>query len=146
MIFGGLFDFDKKEEEIKKLEEITKESNFWDDVSLANKKITELNNLKKEINNICSLKEKINNNLEILSLLKNENDEELQKLVEEDIEGAYEYLEKCEVEPDESLLNLYASYDLIGYFQLVDHYSKKVSYQVSGGIRWEKKCGLSSHY
>ncbi len=46
-------------------------------------------------------------------------------------------------EPDESLLNLYASYDLIGYFQLVDHYSKKVSYQVSGGIRWEKKCGLS---
>ena len=29
MIFGGLFDFDKKEEEIKKLEEITKESNFW---------------------------------------------------------------------------------------------------------------------
>ena len=44
MIFGGLFDFDKKEEEIKKLEEITKESNFWDDVSLANKKITELNN------------------------------------------------------------------------------------------------------
>ena len=37
MIFGGLFDFDKKEEEIKKLEEITKESNFWDDVSLANK-------------------------------------------------------------------------------------------------------------
>ena len=47
MIFGGLFDFDKKEEKIKKLEEITKESNFWDDVSLANKKITELNNLKK---------------------------------------------------------------------------------------------------
>ena len=39
-----------------------------------------------------------------------------------------------------------ASYDLIGYFLLVDHYSKKVSYQVSGGIRWEKKCGLSSHY
>ena len=67
-------------------------------------------------------------------------------LVEEDIEGAYEYLEKCEVEPDESLLNLYASYDLIGYFQIVDYYSKKVSYQVSGGIRWEKKCGLSSHY
>ncbi|WP_295090057.1 hypothetical protein [uncultured Catenibacterium sp.] len=67
-------------------------------------------------------------------------------LVEEDIEGAYDYLDKYEVEPDESLLNLYASYDLIGYFLLVDHYSKKVSYQVSGGIRWEKKCGLSSHY
>ena len=67
-------------------------------------------------------------------------------LVEEDIEGAYDYLENCVVEPDESLLNLYASYDLIGYFLLVDHYSKRVSYQVSGGIRWEKKCGLSSHY
>lgn len=62
-------------------------------------------------------------------------------LVEEDIEGAYEYLENCVEEPDESLLNLYASYDLIGYFQLVDHYSKKVSYQVSGGIRWEKNVG-----
>ena len=94
MIFGGLFDFDKKEEEIKKLEEITKESIFWNDVSLANKKITELNNLKKEINNICSLKEKINNNLEILSLLKNENDEELQKLVEEDIENIKNSLEE----------------------------------------------------
>lgn len=98
MIFGGLFDFDKKEEEIKKLEEITKESNFWDDVSLANKKITELNNLKKEINNICSLKEKINNNLEILSLLKNENDEELQKLVEEDIENIKKSLEELKLE------------------------------------------------
>ena len=98
MIFGGLFDFDKKEEEIKKLEEITKESNFWDDVSLANKKITELNNLKKEINNICSLKEKINNNLEILSLLKNENDEELQKLVEEDIENIKNSLEELKLE------------------------------------------------
>ena len=50
-------------------------------------------------------------------------------LVEEDIEGAYKYLEKCEKEPDESLMNLYASYDLIGYFMLVDHYNYQVSYQ-----------------
>lgn len=50
-------------------------------------------------------------------------------LVEEDIEGAYQYLEKCEEEPDESLMNLYASYDLIGYFMLVDHYNYQVSYQ-----------------
>ena len=64
--------------------------------------------------------------------------------------AAYSYITSYSmieyVEPDESLLNLYASYDLTGYFLLVDHYSKKVSYQVSGGIRWEKKCGLSSHY
>ena len=50
-------------------------------------------------------------------------------LVEEDIEGAYNYLQKCEKEPNESLMNLYASYDLIGYFFLVDHYSYQIPYQ-----------------
>lgn len=50
-------------------------------------------------------------------------------LVEEDIDGAYAYLEKCDQEPDEALMNLYASYDLIGYFLLVDHYSHEVTFQ-----------------
>lgn len=98
MIFGGLFDFDEKEKEIKLLEEKTKKDDFWNDVNLANKDILKLNNLKKEINNISLLKEKINNNLEMLSLLKEENDEELKKLVETDIEDIKKRLEELKLE------------------------------------------------
>ena len=98
MIFGGLFDFDDKEKEIKLLEEKTKKDDFWNDVNLANKDILKLNNLKKEINNISLLKEKINNNLEMLSLLKEENDEELKKLVETDIEDIKKRLEELKLE------------------------------------------------
>lgn len=98
MIFGGLFDFDDKEKEIKLLEEKTKKDDFWNDVNLANKDILKLNNLKKEINNISLLKEKINNNLEMLSLLKEENDEDLKKIVETDIENIKKRLEELKLE------------------------------------------------
>jgi len=98
MIFGGLFDFDEKEKEIKLLEEKTKKDDFWNDVNLANKDILKLNNLKKEINNISLLKEKINNNLEMLSLLKEENDEDLKKIVETDIEDIKKRLEELKLE------------------------------------------------
>lgn len=98
MIFGGLFDFDDKEKEIKLLEEKTKKDDFWNDVNLANKDILKLNNLKKEINNISLLKEKINNNLEMLSLLKEENDEDLKKIVETDIEDIKKRLEELKLE------------------------------------------------
>lgn len=98
MIFGGLFDFDEKEKEIKLLEEKTKKDDFWNDVNLANKDILKLNNLKKEINNISLLKEKINNNLEMLLLLKEENDEDLKKIVETDIEDIKNRLEELKLE------------------------------------------------
>ena len=98
MIFGGLFDFDDKEKEIKLLEGKTKKDDFWNDVNLANKDILKLNNLKKEINNISLLKEKINNNLEMLSLLKEENDEDLKKIVETDIEDIKKRLEELKLE------------------------------------------------
>ena len=98
MIFGGLFDFDDKEKEIKLLGEKTKKDDFWNDVNLANKDILKLNNLKKEINNISLLKEKINNNLEMLSLLKEENDEDLKKIVETDIEDIKKRLEELKLE------------------------------------------------
>lgn len=98
MIFGGFFDFDEKEEKIKLLEEKTKKNDFWDDVNSANKDILKLNNLKKEINNISLLREKINSNLEILSLLKEENDEELKNLVENDIEDIKKKLEELKLE------------------------------------------------
>lgn len=98
MIFGGLFDFDDKEKEIKLLEEKTKKDDFWNDINLANKDILKLNNLKKEINNISLLKEKINNNLEMLSLLKEENDEDLKKIVETDIEDIKKRLEELKLE------------------------------------------------
>ena len=50
MNYGVLFEADKIEEEIKKLEEETSNPNFWDDVDTANKKISELNKNKELFN------------------------------------------------------------------------------------------------
>ena len=54
MNFGGLFDVDKKLNEIKKLEKETQKVNFWQnqkEASIINEK---LSNLKEDVNDIAS--------------------------------------------------------------------------------------------
>lgn len=85
MNYGGYFEPSKKENRIKELESITNEPNFWLDKRKSEEIISELNNLKKELEEMKNLKEKIENNIELIDLLKVENDDEIKKLLEEDI-------------------------------------------------------------
>ena len=72
---GGHFDLDKKQEEISKLEELINQPDIWNDVNKANELNTKLSYLKKDLNEYNSLVDGINNNLELLEMLKLENDD-----------------------------------------------------------------------
>ena len=85
MNYGGYFEPSKKENRIKELESITNEPNFWLDKRKSEEIISELNNLKKELEEMKNLKEKIENNIELIDLLKVESDDEIKKILEEDI-------------------------------------------------------------
>jgi len=69
--------------------------NFWDDKKKSESIINELNSLKKIINDIENLKNKINSNLELINILKQEEDLEIKEMVElelEDIKNSFKEL------------------------------------------------------
>lgn len=74
---GGYFDLDKKKAKIQELETILNSDNIWNDVDYANQVTASLVNCKKEVNHFLDLESNINDNLEIINILKSENDEEL---------------------------------------------------------------------
>ena len=83
MNYGVLFEADKIEEEIKRLEEETSNPNFWDDVDTANKKISELNKNKELFNSINDLKEETNTNLELVDIVEDNELVEIEKNLNE---------------------------------------------------------------
>ena len=96
MIYGGHFEPDKKELRIKELESEVNKSDFWNDTKHSNEVINELNYLKKLLNEVGVLKNKITNNLEMLSDMKDNVDNEIKDLVEmelDDIKSSKEELE-----------------------------------------------------
>ena len=96
MIYGGHFEPDKKELRIKELESEVNKPDFWNDVKHSNEVINELNYLKKLLNEVDILKNRITNNLEMLSDIKDNVDNEIKDLVEmelEDIKSSKEELE-----------------------------------------------------
>ena len=97
MICGGYFDIPKKKEEIKKLENITLDTNFWNDKDNATKVIDELNTNKDIVNNISDLIKNIDNNLEIIELLLIDDDEELLHNIEENTKIICQEVSKMEL-------------------------------------------------
>lgn len=83
---------------IKELEELVSRSDFWNDSKNAEKIINENNNLKRIVEKLENLKETVNGNLELLSILKNENDIETKELIESSIEELEEDLSDLEIE------------------------------------------------
>ena len=84
MTYGGHFDVSAKKEEIKRLEELTLNPNFWDNREEATKIIDDTNSLKEIVSKIEGVKKRINNNLEIVDLLLVDFDEELLQNIEEE--------------------------------------------------------------
>jgi len=98
MNYGGLFDVDKKKEEISILEEKMNSVDFWNDKSKADEVISNLNNLKKKIEGIVSLKDSLVSDLEMIELLKEENNSEISDLLVSNINSYSKSMDELEVE------------------------------------------------
>lgn len=79
--YGGHFEPDKKIERIKELQKEMNEPNFWNDKKRSESIISEFNELQNTVNSLKELKDMINDNIDMIELLKNENDEEIRDLV-----------------------------------------------------------------
>ena len=97
MTYGGHFEVEEKESQIKELEAKTTEPNFWDNTNLSDEIFGKLNNLKNKVNKIKNLKEKINNNIEIIEAM-NDLDSEILELILLDVEEIKRDYEDFELE------------------------------------------------
>ena len=95
---GGLFDVDKKQEEIKNLEDEMNSVDFWNNKSKADEVISNLNTLKKKIEGIVSLKESLLSDVEMVSLLKEEDNEEIREMLNLNILSYSSLVDDLEVE------------------------------------------------
>ena len=96
LIFGGLFELDKKISRIDELNKIMNDQEFWsrDD---SNDILNEINRLKKVVNPVLELKKNVDNNIEILSQVS-DNDIEILELIEEEYANDSKLLEKLKLE------------------------------------------------
>ena len=95
MIYGGLFDAPKKEKQIKKLDEIMKDDNFWNDRKKSKTIISEYNSLKKILETFNELKEEIEFHL---NNLKNQAENDVLNFALEENEKIKTKLENFELE------------------------------------------------
>ena len=98
MNYGGYFEPEKKQKRIQELENKMEESNFWNNKRESEKVITELNQLKKQIEEFSNLKKQIENNIEMLSSLRENTDLEMLSLLEEENKKISEELENLQIE------------------------------------------------
>ena len=87
MTYGGHFDVDKKNKEIKELEEQTKQSNFWDNEQNAQKIFKNISSLKNITEPIINLQKEIKNNLELIELISTEKDDSLLENIKVDLKN-----------------------------------------------------------
>ena len=83
MSLGGHFDFPKKIERIKSLQETTEKPDFWNDRNKSEEVLLELNNLKELVNQVESLNQDIATNKEMIDLMSTEPDETILKEIED---------------------------------------------------------------
>ena len=83
---GGYFDTDERKKIINELEEKVNNPNFWNQPD-SDKIYKELNSLKNTLKNVSDMKKNISLSLETLNMLKVEDDEDIRKILETDING-----------------------------------------------------------
>ncbi len=76
-LYGGLFDVNNKITEIGSLEKTMNEPDFWDNKQHSDEVIARLSELKKITSDLISIKDKNSSNLELISLLHEEPDNEI---------------------------------------------------------------------
>ena len=92
---GGHFDLDNKNLKISELEQKLQEEGIWSDPTKANQINNELTNLKKIVNKFNELKSNIASSLDLLSILNDNDINEVNELEENfnNIKSDYEKLE-----------------------------------------------------
>ena len=98
MNYGGHFEPDKLKEKLIELENIQNDPNFWSNRNESEKVINEANSIKKKLESVEILKDRINNNYDLSMELKNNNDIDLKKLIEEELPIISKELENLEIE------------------------------------------------
>ena len=92
---GGHFDLDKKNLKISELEQKLQEEGIWSDPTKANQINNELTNLRKLVNKFNELKSNITSSLDLVSILNDNDINEVNELEENfnNIKSDYEKLE-----------------------------------------------------
>ncbi len=93
-----LFDINKLQEELKKLEEQTTLNEFWEDSQNSSKVLKQINTLKSKTINYNKIFTEISNALEMVNLLKEESDESLEAELENQLKDLEKEVQKLEIE------------------------------------------------
>ena len=103
--FGGHFDFDTKNTHLNDLNKIINEADFWsrDDKDSI---LKEYNGLKSILDSITKLKNKVESNIELINMLKTDNDDDLKNIIINDID-----IIKSQIADLENILLLSGPYD-----------------------------------
>ena len=96
--YGGYFDVDSKLNEISSLEEKANSSDFWNDVSSAQKLIDELNEKKRSVSLIVSLKDDICSYIDFVDMISTEYDEDIYNDICSFVEKLPSLVSKIELE------------------------------------------------
>ena len=83
---GGHFDISNLESKLENLESELNDSSIWDDVSKANKLNQELASLKKQVDEYNRILNSIQDNLDMITLVKEETDQEVVNLLVEELD------------------------------------------------------------
>lgn len=97
-ILGGLFDLEGSHKRVQELEQIMGQADFWDDQNKAQQVINELNGLKDLINSFKANEEALEDLEVAYELVKEENDEDLFKDLEEDLQNLIKQFNDFELE------------------------------------------------
>ena len=93
-----LFDINKLQEELKKIEEQTTLNEFWEDSQNSSKVLKQINTLKSKTINYNKIFTEISNALEMVNLLKEESDESLEAELENQLKDLEKEVQKLEIE------------------------------------------------
>ncbi len=92
------FDIANKEKKINELEEMISQENFWDDQNKALEILNEKNGLSEITNSYFSLSKKLNDCSEAYEMIKSEYDEELHKILDEEMTSLLKELSDFEIQ------------------------------------------------
>lgn len=98
MSLGGLFDLEANEKRIAELEEQMTTPGFWDDQESAQQVINETNHLKGTVQTFEKMADRVDNVEVLYELVKEENDQELAKELNEEISSLLEDMNQFELE------------------------------------------------
>ena len=94
---GGHFDLDSKKEQIANLEQLILSSSFWDNKKEANEITAKLSHLKQELSDFKKLENEITSAIELLKLLKTENDKMLEEELQDSLKECQQNIENIEI-------------------------------------------------